>query len=97
MNKINLYTPSLDRAYDTGTYRNLIDDRGAELLYGERKRLSGTIALKESSSRVSGEAGTSGSSDAHKASPSTRYLSEEERLRLKERYSMEYSRCILQL
>lgn len=75
-----------------------MNDRGAELLYGERERLSGATALNESISRaVSGEAGVGGGSDADKASPSTRPLSEEERLRLKERYSMEYSRYFLQL
>lgn len=72
-----------------------MNDRGAELLYGERQRLSGVTALNESLSRGSGKAGMGDSSDADKESPSTRSLSEEERLRLKERYSMEYSRYIL--
>lgn len=77
--------------------KNFTNGRGAKLLYGERERLPGATALNESISRVSEKAGMGAGSDTDKASPSTRFLSEEERLRLKERYSMEYSRYLLLL
>ncbi|CAN0064567.1 unnamed protein product, partial [Ectocarpus sp. 4 AP-2014] len=60
---------------------------GAELLYGERKRRSGATAVEESRTSGCGNA-----RDGEKISPSIKSLSEVERLRLKERYSMEYSR-----
>lgn len=85
MHKLALVCTSTNNIY-------LMNNRGAELLYGDRVQLSGATALNESTSRGSGKAGVDGSSDTDKAPPSTRSLSEEERLRLKERYSMEYSR-----
>lgn len=69
-------------------------DRGAELLYGERKQLSWADAVNTSAARGSASAGLRGRNDVDQAPPSTRSLTEEERARLKERYSMEYSRYL---
>lgn len=66
--------------------------RGAELLYGERKRLSGAGALENSTHAM--EVESSGGDHLSHTSGSTRSLTDEERLRLKDRYSMEYGRYL---
>eukprot|EP00752_Nemacystus_decipiens_P002264 g2145.t1 len=66
--------------------------RGAELLYGERKQLCWADAVETSVSRGSASAGPRGNSAVDQTPPSARSLTEGERARLKERYSMEYSR-----
>lgn len=72
---------------------NRSNDRGAELLYGDRKRLSGIKALEES--RASSIARREEGNHLGQESSSTRSLSVQEKTRLKERYSMEYSRYLV--
>lgn len=64
--------------------------RGAELLYGDRQPLSTVGALNRS--KGSGKARGMEESEASQGIAAARPLSEGERARLKERYSMEYSR-----
>lgn len=64
-----------------------VRNSGAELLYGERKRRSGATAVEGSRTSDCRD-----DRDGEKTSSSIRSFSEEEKLRLKERYSMEYSR-----
>lgn len=71
-----------------------VDDRGAELLYGERLYRTRAAAFDGSVSRDCGGSGETDGLDQGDASCSARSLSEEERRRLKDRYSMEYSRYI---
>ena len=66
--------------------------RGAELLYGDKKRLSGIGALENSAHLM--EAESSGGNRLSHNSGSIRTLTEEERMRLKDRYSMEYGRYL---
>lgn len=77
------------------TTNRAVDGRGAELLYGDRERRSRAEALNESVTRGCSGSGGSESGNLRDSSCSTRYLSEEERQQLKDRYSMEYSRYIL--
>ncbi|CAN0135886.1 unnamed protein product, partial [Scytosiphon promiscuus] len=67
--------------------------RGAELLYGERQNRSGAVIFKESVTRDECDIiGKCEPGDPGDSSCSTRFLSDEEQQRLKDRYSMEYSR-----
>lgn len=87
--KTNNASPATNKRLTTCT-----TNRGAELLYGDRKQLSWSDAASKVVSGGSAKAGLRGSNDADQEPPLTRSVTEEERARLKERYSMEYSRYI---
>lgn len=65
--------------------------RGAELLYGDRKLLTPAEAPRRDNDGF-GAGGVRSTSDVSETAPAARSLSEEEKIRLKEKYSLEYSR-----